>query len=251
MPAPALVSAQIESQLARRVVQEIDLLAERIKSWPVASRGGPISSWEDVPVRLVSRENMHAGGLGRLEPGVRIIAALDLAPSESSSPSGFLCDFVQPALPDEAGKVTSDEASAIPVYRLSRFFRTALLPPESLRSFRPRPEAPDQTSETRLIAVARQPVADMLALLGRRFQREGEGATEATAAGSADATGGIATTGQGDMILLVAPQNPRTEAEKTRAEVVIPLAVALRRLGLWTGEEWTGAPGAEQRNFPQ
>lgn len=245
MPAPALVSAQIESQLARRVVQEIDLLAERIKSWPVASRGGPISSWEDVPVRLVSRENMHAGGLGRLEPGVRIIAALDLAPSESSSPSGFLCDFVQPALPDEAGKVTSDEASAIPVYRLSRFFRTALLPPGSLRSFRPRPEAPDQTSETRLLAAARQPVADMLALLGRRFQREGEGATEATAAGSADATGGIAMTGQGDMILLVAPQNPRTEAEKTRAEVLIPLAVALRRLGLWTGEEWTGAPGAE------
>lgn len=225
-------------------MQEIELLAERIKSWPVASRGGPISSWEDVPVQLVSRENMHAAGLSRLDSGLRVIAALDLTPSESSSSlSGPVCDFVQSTLPDAVG---NSNTSAIPVYRLSRFFRTALLPPDSLRSFRPRPEAPEsQTSETKLLAAVREPIETMLALLARRFQREGDNAASAVAAGRADAAGSSNATGQGDMILLVAPRDPRTEAEKTRAEVAVPLAVALRRLRLWTGEEWTGAPGAE------
>lgn len=240
MPAPALVCAQVESQLARRVVQEIELLAERIKSWPVASRGGPISSWEDVPVQIVSRKDIHAGGIGRLGLGLRVIAALDLAPSESSAQSGPICDFV-PSTPDEAATV---EANAVPVYRLSQFFRSALLPPDSLSSFRPRPETPDQTSEAKLLAVAREPVETMLALLARRFQREGGDATSAVEAGGAEAAGSSNATGQGDMILLVAPRNPLTEAEKTRAEVVVPLAVALRRLRLWTGEEWTEAPGA-------
>lgn len=240
MPAPALVCAQVESQLARRVVQEIELLAERIKSWPVASRGGPISSWEDVPVQIVSRKDIHAGGIGRLGLGLRVIAALDLALSESSAQSGPTCDFV-PSTPDEVANV---EANAFPVYRLSRFFRSALLPPDSLSSFRPRPETPDQTSEAKLLAVAREPVETMLALLARRFQREGGDATSAVEAGGAEAAGSSNATGQGDMILLVAPRNPLTEAEKTRAEVVVPLAVALRRLRLWTGEEWTEAPGA-------
>ena len=240
MPAPALVSAQVESQLARRVVQEIELLAERIKSWPVASRGGPISSWEDVPVRLVSRDDMHARGLGRLDSGLRVIAALDLASCESSSsPSGPICDFVPSGAPAEVANV---QASAIPVYHLSRFFRSALLPPDSLRSFRPRPAAPEsQTSETRLLAAAREPIETLLALLARRFRREGDGTAGTIAAGSADAMEGSATTEQGDMILLVAPRDPLTEAEKMRAKVVVPLAVALRRLRLWTGEEWARA----------
>ena len=239
MPAPALVSAQVESQLARRVVQEIELLAERIKSWPIASRGGPISSWEDVPVRLVSRDDMHSGGLDRLGSDLRVIAALDLSPSESSSSlSGPICDFLPSTPPAEVADV---EASAIPIYHLSRFFRTALLPPGSLHSFRPRPEAPkSETSETRLLAAAREPIETLLALLARRFQREGENAAVANAAESADAMDGSATTRQGDMILLLAPRNPLTEAEKMRAEVVVPLAVALRRLRLWTGEEWAG-----------
>lgn len=223
----------MHSQLARRVVQEVELVAERIKSWPVASRGGPIASWDDVPVQRLSSADLRAGTgtAAHIGPDARILAALDLSPG--ALPDEPVCTFV----PAPAEGTATPEL--VPLYRLSAFFRTASLPPDALRSFRPRPGfAPATPPETRLLAAALGPIDEMRALLARRFERErpAGGGTDAEVATEARAG---TPPRDGEVVLLVAPRNPRTPGEKLRAEVLVPLAVALRRIHLWTGEGWT------------
>ncbi|GAA5988594.1 hypothetical protein JCM10908_003633 [Rhodotorula pacifica] len=240
MSDPALLSAQIHSQLARRVVQEVEMLAERIKSWPAA---GLVASWEDVPVRRLRREDLTAGGLGRiLEEDLRIVAALDLSPSEAETFTEPLCTFV-PASPSGDSTPTQRD---IPVYRLSNFLRSVLLPPDSLRSFRPRAETlpedePNATTaaEAQLLTATREPLQNMLALLARRFERERESRGEVEAGGG-NARVQDEESNRGEVFALVAPRSPSTAGERARAEVVVPLAVALWRLRLWIGEGWKG-----------
>lgn len=224
MSDPALVCAKVHSQLARRVVQEAELLAERVKSWPNGSKGGPISTWGDVPLRVLPHESDIAN-LER-EKERRIVAILDLSPSTPAAdpespakePAADLDGFssgIPPAPPPP------------PIYRLSSFFQSAVLPPESLASFRPSPSDPTSSVEQQLLTATRAPLEGMLALLARRFEREDP----------SRATSGPPSEGS-DVFVLVAPRDPRTEAERTRARVVVPLAVALWRLKLWTGEGW-------------
>ncbi|GAA5872392.1 hypothetical protein JCM3774_004508 [Rhodotorula dairenensis] len=264
---PVPVAAQVHSQLARRVVQEIELVAERIKSWPaVASRSGPVTLRADddggVPIRRVSKtellqqQQQPAEGFG-IGPDSRILAAIDLSPSEpGASTDEPICTFVsvegEPAAAAAAGgNLSRSERAApfFPLYRLSAFFRAvASLPPDTLRSFRPRqPESPSAASssipEAMLLAAAREPLEGMFALLARRAERETKRTPGDGGAGSDDEAAspaqGRVRDGDGDIVLLVAPKDPRTPDERQRADVVVPLAVALRRLQLWTGPGWS------------
>ncbi|BGP58627.1 hypothetical protein JCM8202v2_006296 [Rhodotorula sphaerocarpa] len=232
MADPALVCAQVHSQLARRVVQEAELLAERVKSWPAASNEGPIASWEDVPVRRFTQEELQAGALESLQGAGkdRIVAAFDLSLDAQVGTDGL------GILAEEQGPGASGRSAPVPFYRLSPLFRSVLLPPSTPH---PRISEDDVTPETRLMHAIRASIDSAFALLARRFARDAAAAEAAPedAPGPSEAV----APSQGDIFALVAPRHPETEGEQMRAKVVVPLAVALWRLTLWSGQGWKGA----------
>ncbi|KAK4330857.1 hypothetical protein RTBOTA2_006764 [Rhodotorula toruloides] len=222
---PKTIGLKTHSHLVRRVVQETEVMAGRMKGW----QGAWIESEDDIPVRRTTREGLeelwqaHVAGTTR-----RIAAILDLSPlppsSDASNPSPKVAAFL-PTLTNRR----------IPYFRLAPFFDSVVVHPNSLPIWPKYADDNPTPAADRFLANIRANLDGTISLLQRRLvRRVGPGSTVAALA---------EPRGEGDLYVLFAPlidldPSRYDEAEQAKAEAVVPLIVALIRMRLWTGEGW-------------
>ncbi|GAA5916467.1 hypothetical protein JCM6882_006466 [Rhodosporidiobolus microsporus] len=251
---PSTAVARVHSQLARRAVQEVDMFAERAKSWPISGEGG----LAECPVRRMTREEWEAelkelakqsGGTGsrRRQP----VAVLNLSPLDESSGS-----------PLTTLLTTSDKRS-VPSYRLANFFADVFLPPSTLPSSTPSDSPPSSASET-LLSDIRTRLDFIVSLWRRRAERSNPpSSTPASPPSSSPSSSPSplpsSTKPAADIYLLTTPhpvltstapgepEAPEEALRRRQAEDAVPLLVALRRCSLWTGEGWEASNADTRR----
>lgn len=228
---PKTITIKTHSHLVRRVVQEAELMAARMKGW----QGAWTQSEDDVPVQRTTREGLealweaHAAGSTR-----RMAAILDLSPVPAAT------DNTNPALKVAAFLPTST-ARRVPYFRLAPFFDSVVVHPNSLPIWPKYADDDPSPAADRFLANIRANLDGAISLLYRRLarQRVGSGSTVAVLSAAELAE----TRGSGDLYVLYAPlidlaPSQYAEADLAQAEVVVPLIVALMRMRLWTGEGW-------------
>ncbi|GJN94608.1 hypothetical protein Rhopal_007691-T1 [Rhodotorula paludigena] len=229
---PRTVAAKVHSQLARRVVQEADLAAERIKSWPAEA----VKELEDAPLQFVTKDEWRERGAELREAverrGRRLLAVLDLSPVPDEPDSGEAALSTPSPLPFSI-RLSDPPRPPITHYHLARFFADVSLPPASLPpSLEPTPPDAYLSSAEQLLHCVRHPLEQATERLARRFGRREQGK---------DVEGGGA-----DLMLVSAQALEFAEdldtAENTlrcrMTQDVVPLVVALERCRLWVGEGW-------------
>lgn len=213
---PPITARKIQSQLARRVVQEAIMFGERVGSRTVLVAGG---ERRECPVRPVrSLVELSGNGIEReREAGLSLVAVLDLTEPAADSEDVTVSTFLP----------SSSSAASVPVYQLAHFFHNALLPPNTSSL------ASDEvhTPPSNLITSLRAPLDDLIALFAKRAARllpapiipnEGDEHTVSPSTPS-----------------IYAIFSSTTPREPTAAQDVVPLLIALWRCRLWNGEGWT------------
>jgi hypothetical protein len=168
------------------------------KQWALASEGGKVSGMEREGMELVAA--LHLGEKAAMgeDGGIERMSTLLATTSPAGSPS------------------------FVPVYRLSRFFDGVVLP------FTESPDVTPSSSTSDLIANARSPLDDLIALFDRRAARLNP---DPLSPSTPDPL-------QFSVYAIYAPTSGR-------AEDVVPLLHALWRCRLWCGEGWEGAESQE------
>ncbi|GAA5958672.1 hypothetical protein JCM10213_008030 [Rhodosporidiobolus nylandii] len=248
---PTTAVSRVHAQLAQRVVQEVEMFAERAKSWPVSVAG----DLSECPVRRLSGEEWEAERVklvelnGGEQPVSRqLIAVLDISDPPPDSPDA--------AVPFSTTFFTSP-SHQIPVYRLSRFFADVQLPPSSPSS-QPPSSAADSLSQA--IETSLRSVVD---LWERRQARSAPSPSSPSPSPPAPAAPSAPPPApfSADAVYLIyspttppasaaplpapsasslssAPESPSESLRRRQAEDVVPLLVALRRCSLWLCEGW-------------
>ena len=203
---PPSASRRIHSQLARRIVQEAVMFAERVKSRPVISASGGLRA---CPVRRV--EVADDGSLKvQEENGVKLLALLDLSRVEIDRATS-----------------ASVETSA-PTYQLARFFDAVKHPPVPL----PPTSNSSTTSPDDLVNSLSSTMDDLISVFARRSTR-GPGTkfppTPMDSAASATSPPPI-------LYAICAPFD--SADEMAVQEDALPLLLSLYRISLWEGKGW-------------
>ncbi|ORY88668.1 hypothetical protein BCR35DRAFT_329907 [Leucosporidium creatinivorum] len=219
---PPITALKIQSQLARRVVQEAIMVGERVRSRPVLVDGG---KRRECPVRrLGSLAELSKDGAEQESAGdMNLVAVVDLTEPEATIKDGPLSTL----LPSDSS------APSIPVYHLAHFFKSALFPPNpSTTNFEepsPRP--------SHLISSLRTPFDDLIALFAKRAARDSPTSTIPPPSDTEPLDSAS--------LPIYAIYSPTSSLEPTAAEDVVPLLVALWRCRLWSGEGWTAEGDTE------
>ncbi|BGP28234.1 hypothetical protein JCM10295v2_007221 [Rhodotorula toruloides] len=223
---PKIIGIQTHSHLVRRVVQEAELMSGRMKGW----QGAWVESDDDIPIRRTTREELeelwkaHSAGSTR-----RIAAVLDLSALPPAAD-------ISASSPELAAFLPTPTDRRIPYFRLAPFFDSVVVHPNSLPIW-PKYADDDQTpAADRFLANVRANLDGVISLHQRRLARR-QVEPESTAAAHAD------TRSESDIYVLFAPlidldPTQYDEAQRAKAEVVVPLIIALLRMRLWTGEGW-------------
>ncbi|GAA6054010.1 hypothetical protein JCM3770_002416 [Rhodotorula araucariae] len=239
MPPPRAVTAHVHSLLARRVVHEADLVAERVKAWPAtwATRA------EDAPVRRCTVGQVQSAVEDAARRGRRVMGVLDTSPSGAGAGAG-------PVQPFSSALTVPSRHPPTRTYCLSQFLHNIVLPPSAL-VLSPSADADADADEasspgTHVLAATRAPLDGLIALLARRFARTFDPSATATSVPVAPEEE------EGDAFVLSAPcvlpgmaAAADAVVQRRQAEDLVPLLVALERCRLWSGEGWE-AEGEEQ-----
>ncbi|GAA5995959.1 hypothetical protein JCM11641_005351, partial [Rhodosporidiobolus odoratus] len=246
---PSSAADHVASLLARRVVQEVEMFAERAKSWP-----GPPSSAgaEDTgfcPVRRLSkgawdeeRQKLDAAGRGNEMSAVAAVLDLSLPTTGAEQP------FVTTVLV---------EGRRAPVYHLASFFANIRLPPSLLASSIPSaPSSSAPTSATEaLFETIRKALDGVVDLWERRRTRTFTRVSDQNSPTSPPippssretysayliyaptSSRQSASSFQASSSESPAAKSPTAQLRRRQADDIVPLLVALRRCIVWLGED--------------
>ncbi|GAA5852067.1 hypothetical protein JCM8547_000147 [Rhodosporidiobolus lusitaniae] len=237
---------RVHSQLARRVVQEAEMLAERAKSWPLPPGGGT----GFCPVRRLARDELQGAVEAGAGEGWRPVAVLNCAQLDDPALSSQ-----QPF--SSAASFTS--AALVPSYRLSRFFAAVCLPPSLSSSSPAPPSSADLSSSDHLLSSYRAHFDDVIGLWDRRRARL---LADSASPSSAALPSRRPNTSSDNLYVLYSPilppstyplslsgtasstsssveaEGPNLLLRRRQAEDVVPVLVALKRCALWLGKGW-------------
>ncbi|GAA6009464.1 hypothetical protein JCM10207_003791 [Rhodosporidiobolus poonsookiae] len=238
---PTAATQLVHSQLARRIVQEAEIYAERAKSWP--SSADPILS--ACPVERVDLDDLEARRGAGAGSDRRLLAILDFSPPSSTDTS--------PPTTPLTSSVDDGTGVTVPRYHLSRFLGDIRLPPAPPSQDAPSPSS--TSSKDSLLRSMRRSMNGIVKLWHRRLARQ-TGEPPETSPTRAPLFLLYAPTppspplsppsdGDGSSEALAKPA-PADDLRRRQAEDLVVFLTALKRCSLWLGEGWDAEAGTAE-----
>lgn len=231
---------KIASQLARRVIQEVEMFVTRERSVTVFSgemidgvrtaRACPVKQLSEAEITTVREGSIV--GIEQNEGGDNLVAIVSFDETNLLNLSDRFSSLL-----------TTSTSAVVPVYDLSTFLSTIVLPGPTI-------DSPALTyPTTTLINSARSELDSLIAIFARRHLRlSSEGAdqidsTTTTATLNSSPTTTPASSGSG-VYAIYSPASPTRQPldpayiKADHTLHAVPLLLSLWRCRLWTGEGW-------------